>query len=374
MNTSANNLSELGFSSIVKQFSIDGQFLGASPYGFGHINDTYAIRFKLTGGLVKRYILQRINHHVFKKPEEVMGNIERVTRHLRKKIISVGGDPEREMVTLIPTLEGNSYYKTPEGHYWRTQVLIEGALAYQRGVNLDHCYQASKAFGKFLRFLGDFPVNQLHVTIPDFHHTAKRFQAFVRAVESDVENRAQSVKTEIEFVMSRAEETSLLVDLQAQGMLPERVTHNDTKFDNVMIDDGTGEGVCVIDLDTVMPGLSVYDFGDSVRFGANPAAEDEQDLSKVYLDLEIFDRYAQGYLDGAGGILTSTEVGNLAFASRLITLEQSMRFLADHLNGDVYYKISRKGHNLDRCRTQLKLVSDMEVKFEQMERIVERYK
>lgn len=218
--------------------------MGASPYGFGHIHDTYAVWLKLASGVVKRYFLQRINQHVFKKLEEVMGNIERVTRHLRKKIIAAGGDPERVIVTLIPTLEGNSYYKTPEGDNWRVLVFIEGARAYLRGVNLDNYYQASKVFGKFLRYLGNFPLEQLHVTTPDFHHTTKRFQAFVQTVEGDVENWAQSVKTEIEFVMSGAEETNLLIDLQAQGMLPERVTHNDTKFDNVMIDDGTGEGVC----------------------------------------------------------------------------------------------------------------------------------
>jgi hypothetical protein len=221
--------------------------------------------------------------------------------------------------------------------------------------------------------LCDFPADQLYETIPDFHHTRKRFEAFCASVEKDVANRALSVRDEIEFVEKRAEETSVLVDLLKQGKLPQRVTHNDTKFNNVMIDDETGEGVCVIDLDTVMPGLSLYDFGDSIRSGANPAAEDEQDLAKVCMDLDLYESYTRGYLDAARDFLTPIEIDYLCFAAKLMTFECGMRFLADHLDGDIYFKVHRPHHNLDRCRTQFKMVADMEAKAEQMVAIVERY-
>lgn len=360
------------FAALIKNFQFKGDFLDASPHGFGHINDTYAVSFRQVNGLIHRYILQRINHDVFNKPEEMMQNIERVTSHLREKITAAGGNPDRETINLIPTQDEKSFYRTPEGNYWRAMVFIEGAQTYQKAERMGHYYNASKAFGKFLSMLSDFPPGHLYVTIPDFHHTGKRFEAVVEAVDRDVKNRAVSVKPEIGFILDRAEETTVLVDLLEGGKLPERVTHNDTKFDNVMIDGETGEGVCVIDLDTVMPGLCLYDFGDSVRYGANPAAEDERDLSKVYFDLEVFDRYAQGYLDATGDILTPTEVDYLPFSVKLITFEQGMRFLTDHLNGDVYYKIHRKDHNLDRCRTQFKMVSDIDEKFLQMVKIIER--
>ncbi|HID87303.1 MAG TPA: aminoglycoside phosphotransferase family protein [Anaerolineae bacterium] len=330
---------EPDFAEIIQHFEFEGDFLGASPYGFGHINDTYAAYFRKAKGAVHRYILQRINTEVFKKPEELMENIERVTTHLRKKIIAAGGDPERETLNLIPTVEGKTFHRTPDGDYWRAYVFIEGARTYEIVENLDHVYNASRAFGKFQKLLSDFPAEQLHETIPNFHHTRKRFEAFVEAVERDVKNRARFVRAEIEFVEKRAEDTSVLIDLLEQGKLPERVTHNDTKFNNVMIDDQTGEGVCVIDLDTVMPGLTLYDFGDSVRSGANPAAEDERDLSKVCMDLEIFDRLVHGYLDVARDFLTPAEIDLLPFSAKLMTFECGMRFLTDHLNGDVYFKI-----------------------------------
>ena len=359
---------------IVKRFKFEGDFLDVHPYGVGHINDTYVAYFRKADGVVHRYILQRINHNVFKHPEKLMQNIERVTTHLRKKIIVAGGDPQRETLNLIPTVDAKTFYRTHDGNYWRAYIFVEGALTYEVVESLDHVYNAAKAFGKFQKLLSDFPAGQLYETIPNFHHTRKRFEAFVEAVERDVENRARSVGDEIEFVEKRAEDVSVLVDLLEQGKLPELVTHNDTKFNNVMIDDETGEGVCVIDLDTVMPGLSLYDFGDSVRSGANPAAEDERDLSKVCFDLEIFDRFAHGYLDAARDFLTSTEVDYLPFSAKLMTFECGMRFLTDHLDGDVYFKIRRVNHNLDRCRTQFKMVRDMEKKFDQMVRIVEKYR
>ncbi len=362
------------FAAIVEHLQFEGDFVRASPYGFGHINDTYAAYFRKADGTVHRYILQRINHNVFKRPEELMQNIEMVTAHLRKKIIAAGGDPERETLNIIPTVDGKSYHRMPDGSYWRAYIFIEGARTYQVAKSLDHVYSAAKAFGRFQKLLSDFPAERLYEPVPHFHHTPRRFEAFVEAVEKDVENRARFAGPEIKFVEDRAEEMSVLVDLLAQGRLPERVTHNDTKFNNVMIDDETGEGVCVIDLDTVMPGSALYDFGDSVRSGANPADEDELDLSKVCIDIEIFDRLVHGYLDAARDFLTPSEIDCMAFSAKLMTLECGMRFLTDYLSGDVYFKIHRESHNLDRCRTQFKLVSDMEEKLDQMERVVEKYR
>jgi Ser/Thr protein kinase RdoA (MazF antagonist) len=358
------------FAEIVKHFRFKGNFLEAKPHPAGHINDTYIARFRADRA-VPRYILQRINHYVFTAPERLMQNIEAVTAHLRRKIIAAGGDPERETLNLIPTVNGKSFYEANDGTYWRAYLFVEGAQTYDVVRSLDHVYNAARAFGNFQRLLSDYPAGQLHETIPDFHHTRKRFETFVEAVEKDVENRGRSVETEIEFVMQRAEDTSVLVDLLEQGKLPERITHNDTKFNNVMIDDETGEGVCVIDLDTVMPGLSLYDFGDTVRSGANPAAEDERDLSRVCIDLEIFERFACGYLDAARDFLTPTEIDYLPFSAILMTFECGMRFLTDYLNGDRYFKIHRESHNLDRCRTQFKMVRDMEERFDQMVRIIE---
>lgn len=363
-----------GFGETVKHFRFDGDFIEASPHGIGHINDTYVGHFRKADGVIHRYVLQRINHDVFRNPEKLMQNVERVTSHLRKKIIAAGGDPDRETLNLIPTVDGRTLYRTHDGSYWRAYVFIEGAQTYEAAENLDHVYNVSKAFGKFQKLVSDFPPAQLYETIPNFHHTRKRFEVFIEAVERDVKNRAQSVRAEVEFVEKRADDTLVLLNLLDRGKLPERVTHNDTKFNNVMIDDETGEGICIVDLDTVMPGLSLYDFGDSVRSGINPAAEDERDLSKVCIDLEIFACFAHGYLDAARDFLIPTEADYLAFSARLMTFECGMRFLTDHLNGDTYFKIHRENHNLDRCRTQLKMVEDMEEKFDRMERIVEKYR
>ncbi len=302
-----------------------------------------------------------------------MRNIELVTSHLRKKIIAEGGDPQREALALVPSLDGKTYYKSPEGEYWRAYDFIENARTYDVVENMDHAYSAAKAFGKFQKQLSDFPPDELSATIPDFHHTAKRFYNFIHVVETDPINRSGSGKAEIEFVKGWAEHTKRLVDLFEQGKLPERITHNDTKFNNVMIDEENGSGVCVIDLDTVMPGLSLYDFGDSIRSIANPAAESEQDLFRVRFDLQIYDRFTEGYLDAAGSFLTPEEVDQLPFSAILMTLECGMRFLTDYLQGDIYFKTHRKNQNLDRCLAQFKLVSDMEENYDVMTQIVEKY-
>ncbi len=360
-------------SEVVRHFQLEGKFLDAAPIGSGHINDTYVSRFQ-DGPAEVRYVHQWINTRVFREPDKLMENIERVTRHARGQIIAAGGDPRRETLTLVPTTEGKSFYRSPEGECWRTYLLIEGAHTFDMAEDPQLLYTAGRAFGDFQRMLSSLPGERLHETIPSFHHTSRRFEAFLRAVEQDAHNRARAVQAEIRFVQQRAAQTSVIVDMLARGVIPERVTHNDTKLNNVMIDDRTGAGICVIDLDTVMPGSALYDFGDAVRLGASTAVEDERDLAKVGLDLDLFDRLACGYLGAAADFLTPVEMDHLAFSAILITLELGMRFLTDHLNGDVYFKIHRENHNLDRCRTQFKMVADMERQLDRMNAIVHRYR
>ncbi|MEN8180459.1 MAG: aminoglycoside phosphotransferase family protein [Pseudomonadota bacterium] len=365
---------EPNFPDIVPHFNLEGEFIRAEPYGFGHINDTFAAYFRKANGESHRYLMQRINQFVFRDIEGLMRNIAAVTAHLRQKIIQAGGDPNRETLTLIPTTEDGAFFRTSDGDCWRTYIFIEDAQAYEMVMSLNQVFNAAKAFGDFQRLLADFPVDKLHETIPGFHHTAKRFGAFAEAVQRDVKNRASTALAEIRFVEERAGDSSIIVDLLLQGILSTRVTHNDTKFNNIMIDNETGKGICVIDLDTVMPGSPLYDFGDAVRYGANTAVEDERDLAKVNIDLEIYDRFVAGYLESARGFLTQEEVKLLSFSAKLMTFECGLRFLTDYLNGDAYYKTHRENHNLDRCRTQFAMVADMESKFDQMEKIVEQYR
>jgi len=360
------------FSSIVRQFEFEGDFVLAGPYGSGHINDTYAAIFRVNG-TNRRYILQRINHHVFSDPEGLMKNIELVTDHLRQKILAADGDPQRETLTLVSTRDGKCYTRTESGDYWRAYVFIENARTYERVERLDHVHNAAWAFGNFQNLLSDLPAGLLTDTIPGFHNTKKRFEAFLQVVDADDHNLAQTSKSEIEFVLGKREQTSILIDLIEQGKLPVRITHNDTKLNNVMIDDDTGAGICVIDLDTVMPGLVLYDFGDSIRSFANPASEDDRDLSNVQFDIKVFDRFAQGYMKAVRDTLTASEIEFLPLSAMLMTLECGMRFLADHLQGDTYFKTQRENHNLDRCRTQFKLAQSMEQHFDEMVNIVEKY-
>jgi len=357
---------------IGRRFAIEGDFLSGGPYGHGHINDTYAVVYRL-GSRQRRCILQRINHKVFKNPEGLMVNIVAVTRHLSCKIRAAGGDPLRETLTVIPTLEGEAFLETEGAEYWRAYDFIEGARTYESVERLDHVVSAGRAFGTFQRLLSDFPAHQLSETIPDFHHTRKRYDAFLKSVAGDSQDRARQAEAEIEFVLRREPLVSVLVDKLSAGSLQQRITHNDTKFNNVMIDDRTGEGVCVIDLDTVMPGLSPYDYGDSIRSLANTGAEDETDLSKVAFDLPVFDLFTRGYLQAANDWLAQEEIDLLPFAAQLMTLECGMRFLTDYLQGDTYFKTRRPEHNLDRCRTQLKLVKDMEASADQMAAVVQRW-
>ena len=364
-------MTEEAIINIISEFAIEGELQEYIPYGKGHINDTYRLHF-LDGEKNSYYILQRINRNVFKKPEELMENVVRVTDWLRKKIQKNGGDALRETLNIVLTKSGQSFYENPTG-CWRVYYFIDNTISLEQVSSPEVFYNSAVTFGNFQRLLSDFPAEDLYETIPDFHNTVKRFQTFVNAVEKDICGRAKIAEPEIKFALEREKLSHVLFDLQESGELPLRVTHNDTKLNNIMIDANTGKGICVIDLDTVMPGLSVNDFGDSIRFGASTASEDEKDLSKVSCDLELFEAYVKGFVEGCAGALTEMELKMLPMGAILMTFECGIRFLTDYLEGDHYFKIHRDQHNLDRCRTQFKLVWDMEAKLEQMNEIVKKY-
>ena len=333
-----------------------------SPYGNGPINDTFLLCTSQ-----KRYILQRINNTVFPDPVGVMANIEAVTAHIREK---AERDKERATLTVVKTDLGDPLFKDSIGSYWRVYDFLENTVARDKVECANDFYVCAQAFGHFQGFLADFPAEKLSESIKDFHNTPRRFENLSRAVELDVCGRAKTVKKEIEFAFSRREFCNTLENARREGRLPLRVTHNDTKLNNILFDADDGHAVAVIDLDTVMPGYSVNDFGDSIRFGANTASEDETDLSKVALDLELFKTYAEGYINGCGGALTVEEIELLPVGAMMMTLECGMRFLTDYLEGDVYFKIHREFHNLDRARNQFALVADMEKKLDEMREIV----
>ena len=357
---------------VIGKFDFPGTLKECIPYGSGHINDTFRLTYDVDGR-IKRYILQRMNKSIFTKPVELMENVLGVTSYLRERIIENGGDPERETLNVIPTAEGKPYFVDSEGEYWRAYKFITGATSYDAVETPEDFYQSAVSFGNFQRLLAEYPAETLHETIEGFHDTKARFAVFKKAVEEDVCGRAASVQKEIDFVLAHEDVANVFGDMLAKGELPLRVTHNDTKLNNIMIDDETRKGICVIDLDTVMPGLAMNDFGDSIRFGASTAAEDEQDLSKVSCDMGLFEIYTKGYIEGCGGRLTQKEIEMLPMGAKVMTFECGMRFLTDYLEGDHYFKIHREGHNLDRCRTQFKLVEDMEAKWNTMQEIVKKY-
>ncbi len=358
---------------VMEEFRFEGQYVGILSYGSGHINDTYSVYFQLEERAL-RYILQRINTNVFHDPVELMENVEGVTHYLHDAITEAGGDPWRETLNLVPTRDGGFYYVDAEGGYWRAYIFIEDTVTLQQTRNKADFYNSARSFGKFQLLLADYPASTLHETIPLFHNTPNRVLQFKQALAADVKGRAAGVQKEIDFVLSREEFAHILVDMQAQGKLPLRVTHNDTKLNNVLIDSKSGKGICVVDLDTVMPGLSLYDFGDSIRFGASTATEDEQDLSKVHFDIDLFEAYTKGYLEVAGKVLTENEIDSLPIGAKMMTLECGMRFLTDYLAGDTYFKIEREAQNLDRCRTQFKLIEEMEQQWDAMHEVVNKYR
>lgn len=347
---------------VISKFIMD---YDVNRYGNGHINDTYLIE-------PKKYILQRINTEIFKDADGLMQNIENVTKFLRKKIITSGGDPDRETMTVVRTTDGKPYYRDKNGNCFRVYKFIDNTKTINSNPSEEEFYNAAKAFGKFQRMLGDYPADTLFEVIPNFHNTPDRFEKLLEAIDKDAVGRKHLVTEEIDFALSCKEWISIVCDGISDGSIPLRVTHNDTKINNVLFEDKTSEAVCVIDLDTVMPGSMLYDFGDALRIGAATADEDETDLSKVEFDLRLFESFAKGFYEETRSIITDREKQLLAFSAKLLTYECGIRFLTDYLNGDTYFKIHRENHNLDRARTQFKLVRDIESKMKKMEDIISK--
>ncbi len=351
---------EITMQDVLCQFRIN---YNPQKYGNGHINDTYII------DSTPKYILQKINTNIFKNPDEVMENISRVTDFLRNKIKESGGNPDRETLTLIKTIAGSNFYRAENGDCFRMYKFIENCVSYDTADSVK-LYNAAKAFGKFQNMLSDFPASELHETIPRFHDTYKRFCDFKASLDRDIKGRAKSASEEIGFALKFEEDSKVIKDCLDSGKIPYRVTHNDTKLNNVMLDKDTDEGICVIDLDTVMPGSLLYDYGDALRFGASTAAEDEQDLSKVHFDLELFKAFTKGFLETVSNAITPEEIRLLPFSAKIITYECGIRFLTDYLDGDTYFKTSMENHNLYRARTQFKLVREITDKTQEMEKII----
>lgn len=350
-------------------YPFGGSVMSIVPYGGGHINDTFLVT--CTDGT--EYVLQHINSYVFKHPDEIMENIIGVTHFIADKLTAKGEDPTRSTLTVVQTKDGADFYVDTDGEFWRVTLNISNTTAYDFADSADMLEKSGAAFGNFQSMLADYPADTLHETIPHFHDTPDRYRQLEEAIENNAAGRLAEVTAEIEFVKARKADCAILMDLLAKGELPLKVTHNDTKMSNVLIDNTTGNAVCVIDLDTVMPGLTAFDYGDSIRAGATTAAEDEVDLSKVHFSLDLFKAYTAGFLSTAGAALTETEIKTLPVGAKLMTLEVGMRFLADYLNGDVYFKTKYPQHNLDRARNQFHLVEEMEQQWDDMMAVVEKY-
>lgn len=356
---------------ILDNFSTAGTFIDFKAIDEGHINNTLRVEYKV-GNKVISHLLQQVNTEVFKNPDELMANVDYVTAFLRDKIIAEGGNPERETLYCKPTRSGKKYITDKKGRVWRLYNFVENSFSYSSIESPEVFFKAGMAFGNFQKQLADFPIDSLYETIPDFHNTARRYRNLRNAVTNNKARRVNYVKDEIQFAADRRDETYILIGKTETGDLPLRVTHNDTKLNNILFDKVTDDPVCIVDLDTVMPGLSLYDFGDAIRFGANTASEDEKDLSKVSLDLNLYEQYVRGFLTSAGESLTEEEVKCMPLSAKMMTLECGMRFLTDYLDGDVYFKTAYPDHNLDRCHTQFALVADMEKKFAEMQEITDR--
>ena len=359
-------------SQILAAYVLPGTVADVARHGKGHINDTFCVVCRMPEGGTARFILQRLSQAAFPHPEEVMENFVGITSYLRREILAEGGDPLRETLSLVKTGDGADFVTDAESRAWRLMPFIENAECYQSAT--PELFAASgRAFGRFQYMLRDYPARTLHETIPHFHDTESRFEQFLAALETDKLNRAEGVSPEIQFILRRKADCGVALRALREGKLPLRVTHNDTKLNNILIDRDTHEGICIIDLDTTMPGLAINDFGDSIRFGANHCMEDEQDLTKVNFDISLYEVFTRGFLEGARGSLTSAELEYLPWGARLMTLECGIRFLTDYLDGDHYFHVSHPRQNLDRARTQLKLVKDMEEQFDAMGAVVAKY-
>ena len=357
---------------ILSHFCVQGELMDVFSYGNGHINITRRLIID-DNGAKREYILQRINTNVFKNPDALMENYMNVTRFLRRKTQLLGGDPDREALNIITTLDGKNYYSGENGECWRLMLFVTDSVCYEKVERYEQFYESARAFGNFQRLLADYPANTLHETIPNFHNTPDRLRLFKEAVERDICGRAKDLEKEIAFVLEREKFSETLEVANREGRLPLKVTHNDTKLNNLLFDIKTGKPICVIDLDTIMPGYSVNDFGDSIRFGATTAAEDEADLSKVNFDFSLFELYVKGFIEGAAGGLSAGEIELLPIGAMMMTYECGMRFLTDYLQGDTYFRTSRPRQNLDRARNQFKLLSDMESQLDLMKKTVNKY-
>ena len=354
------------------QFAIGGEFTLGEEIPSGHINSTYLVSYERDGGERRRYILQRINPTVFLDPLAVMRNVECVTHHINWKVLRVARDSSGQTLSLYPDKTGRFFVRGPNGGIWRCYNFFEGCRTYDVVENTRQAYEAGHAFGAFQDLVSDLPPEEIVETIPDFHHTLKRYDVLQEAVSADRAGRRVKVAAELEYIEANRSIMGRLLEMKDSGELPVRITHNDTKINNVLFDGQTDEAICVIDLHTVMPGLSLYDFGDLVRTTTNSSGEDLSDVNKVEMRMGFFEPLVEGYMKAAGDVLNDAEVSMLAFSGRLISLELGMRFLTDHLNGDEYFRVTREGQNLDRARTQLKLASCIAEKEGEMNAFVQK--
>ncbi len=357
----------------VESIDFKGEVTEVKVFGSGNINDTFLVK-AIKDGKEERYILQRINHSIFKDVGKLMENYCKVCDYLKEIVKARGGDIYRETITVVKTKNGKNFLKDSKGNYWRGILFITNSLTSEVIECKEDFYKTGKAFGGFQNMLADYKADTLYESIPNFHNTKERFKSFLDAVEKDEAGRKSEVEAEIDFILKREADTGVLLNMLEAGELPLRATHNDAKLGNIILDKDTKEGICIIDLDTVMPGLSLYDFGDAIRSGATKSAEDEKDLENVYVDLELFEAFTKGFIEGADKGLTEKEIEMLPMGAKVITLEQGIRFLTDYLNGDVYYKTSYDKQNLYRTKTQLKLVADMESKWSKLNEIVANYR
>lgn len=362
----------MSFQEIASQFGITAPIVAEEEICSGNINRTYLITVQEDQGTTKQYIFQLVNSYVFKQPKTVMSNILKVTEHIKRKLTEQSGSYDRRVLSFLTTSEGKPYYYTNTRHFYRVYEYVGNATAYNTAQTPEQFYEAGREFGQFQGWLSDFPADTLTEIIPNFHNTPVRFQALHEAIENDVAGRRASVEEEIRFLLDREEDCGVIVDALNSGRIPRRVTHNDTKINNILFDNHTDKAICVIDLDTVMPGSSAYDFGDAIRFGASTAPEDEADLSKVSLDLELYEAFTRGFIRGTNGLLSDAELELLPYGAYIMTLELITRFLTDYLNGDVYFKTTSPEHNLIRTRNQKRLLQDMEAKWAQMCEIVDK--
>ncbi len=365
------NISDI--KNIMNSFVHEGEFKSARAHGDGHINDTLLVKCIDNSEKTYKYTLQRINKNIFKEPKNVMENITNVTEFLKKKLDNMGKDSNRHTLSVLPTKDGKSYFIDINGDYWRVYPFIDDSITYNMVDDPEDFQKAGYAVGDFMMMLSDFPAESLHETIPNFHNTPSRLNDLLIAIKEDKAGRVKYVQKEIDFVLERKEFTKTLVEANLRGEIPLRVTHNDTKLNNILFDETSKEPICLIDLDTIMPGFSASDFGDSIRIGANTGAEDEKELSLVEIDLQLYELFTKGYLSACGSALTEKEIELLPIGAKMLTLECGMRFLTDYINGDTYFKIHFPDHNLIRCRAQFKLLASMENHWKEMVEINNKY-